>query len=80
MAALILNFGTRERWVVSHMPWLVYPQGILPVPVEEESGPQNWSGCFGEDQNCYEFNPELTTRSLVIISTMLFQLQETSKV
>jgi len=34
MAALILNFGTRERWVVSFMPWLVYPQGITPVPVE----------------------------------------------
>jgi len=30
MAALILNFGTRERWVMSCMPWLVYPHGKFP--------------------------------------------------
>jgi len=43
--------STLERWVVSFMPWLLYPQGKSPHYFERRLGrPQSWSGC-GDEKN-----------------------------
>jgi len=49
MAALILNFGTRERWVMSIMPWLVYPQGKFPqYQLNRRVGPRTGLDVLGK--------------------------------
>jgi hypothetical protein len=53
MALLILKLGHKWKQVHSFMPWLLYswenrpqyPLNMMP------DGPQNKSGCFGEEQN-----------------------------
>ena len=53
---LILYHGRWWRWVVSHMPWIPYPQGTKPlVPIQLGS----WavrrakSGCSVEEKNLF---------------------------
>jgi hypothetical protein len=49
----ILDLGTRWGWVVSFMPWPLYPQGKNPwYPLHRRlGGSQSWSGCGGEEKN-----------------------------
>ena len=35
---LLLNLGTRCRWVVNAMPQLLYPRERHPVPIVQEAG------------------------------------------
>jgi hypothetical protein len=50
---LILDLGTRWRWVVSFTPCLLYPQGKSPwYPLGRRlGGPQSRSGHGGEEKN-----------------------------
>jgi hypothetical protein len=49
----ILDLGTRWRWVVSFMPWLLYSQGKCPwYPLDRRlGGPQSHSGHSGREKN-----------------------------
>jgi hypothetical protein len=53
IAPLILDLGTRRRWVVSFTPRLLYPQGNSPrYPLDRRlGGPQSRSGRGGEEKN-----------------------------
>jgi hypothetical protein len=48
-SSIILNLGTRWRWLVSFMPLPLYPWGYNhQYPMDRKSGgPQSWSGCCG---------------------------------
>jgi len=51
-APLILSISTRLRQVANFMPWLLYPWIELQYPLKRRpSGPQSWSGGFGEEKN-----------------------------
>jgi hypothetical protein len=52
IASHILNLGTRWRWVVSFMPWILYPQGKSPQsPLNRRlGGLQSQSGCSGKEK------------------------------
>jgi hypothetical protein len=47
------DLGTRWKWVVSFMPWLLYPQRQSPwYPLDRRlGGPQSWSGYGVEEKN-----------------------------
>jgi len=49
---LILNFGTRSRWVVNFTPWWHYLlEKMSPEPKQEEAGwPHRWCGHFGKEK------------------------------
>jgi hypothetical protein len=51
IAAHILNFGTRWRWVASFTPRPLYSRGKSPwYPLNRRlGGPQSWAGCGGEE-------------------------------
>jgi hypothetical protein len=53
IAPLILDLGSRWRWVVSFMHWPPYPQGKNPWYALDRrlSGPQSRSGRGGEEKN-----------------------------
>jgi hypothetical protein len=53
IAPLILDLGTRWRWVVSFTPRLLYPQGKIPsYPLDRKlGGPQSRAGSGGEKKN-----------------------------
>jgi hypothetical protein len=53
IAPLILDLGTRWRWVASFTPRPLYPQGknAWYSLVRRLSGPQSWSGRGGEEKN-----------------------------
>ena len=47
---LILDFGTRRRWLVNLMPQPHYLWKEPQYPLNSKlGGPQNWSGSFGEE-------------------------------
>jgi hypothetical protein len=50
---LILDLGTRRRWVVSFTPWVLNSWGKSPqYPLDRKLGvPQSQSGCSGEEKN-----------------------------
>jgi hypothetical protein len=56
-SSIILDLGTRWRWVVSFMPRPLYPQGKSPpspYPLDRRlGGPQNQSGCFRVEKNLF---------------------------
>ena len=43
IAPLILNLGTRWRWVVNFTPWMLYPQERNPVSAKMKALPQSLS-------------------------------------
>jgi hypothetical protein len=44
LAPRILDLGTRWRWVVSFMPWPLYPQGKRPrYPLDGRLGPSRYT-------------------------------------
>jgi hypothetical protein len=53
IAPRTIDLGTRWRWVVSFTPRPFYPQGKSPWYVLDRRlcGPQNRSGCSGEEKN-----------------------------
>jgi len=53
MALLILKLGHKWKQVHSFMPWLLYSwENRSQYPLNRmPDGPQNKSGCFGEEQN-----------------------------
>jgi hypothetical protein len=53
IAPLILDLGSRWRWVVSFTTWPLYPQGKRPwYPLDRRlGGPQSRSGRSGEEKN-----------------------------
>ena len=55
IAALVLNFGTKWRWVVSITPQPLYPQGRRPInPFKTTvAGAQFCSGLFGEENSLF---------------------------
>ena len=50
---LILNLGAKWRQVLSFMPWLFYSQrkSLQYLLHWRLSGPQSWSGRFGEEED-----------------------------
>jgi hypothetical protein len=48
IAPLFLNFGARWRWMVSFMPWPLYPQGNCLWLNRRFGGRQSWSGHLEE--------------------------------
>jgi len=46
-----LTLALHGRWVVSFMPWLLYPQVNSPCCLLDRrlDGPQSWSGCSGRE-------------------------------
>jgi hypothetical protein len=66
VAPLILNLGSRWRWVVNFTPWPLYPWEITPVPIELEArwAPWPvWSLRIRESRT-----PDLPAHSLVAVS------------
>jgi hypothetical protein len=71
IAPLILELGTRWRWVVSFTPRPLYPQGKSPwYPLDRGlGGPQSSSGRGGEEKNSHPlpgfepWNPDRPARS-----------------
>jgi hypothetical protein len=64
----IINLSTRWRWVVSFMPWPLYPQGRNPLyPLDRKVGGfQSWFGCSGRGRtflnrlfSCQVWVPEM---------------------
>ena len=53
IAQCIIHLGSRCRWVVNSMPWLLYAIGkSLCYPFSRRMGePRRYSGCFGEEKN-----------------------------
>jgi hypothetical protein len=61
--ALLILDSTRRRWVVSFMPWLLYPPGEEPLyPLDRSlGGPHSQSGHSGEEKNpqsCCDLNSD----------------------
>jgi hypothetical protein len=60
-SSIILDLGSRWRWMVSFVPWPRYPQGKGPwYPLDRRLGwPQSWPGHCGEENiscPCQEWN------------------------
>jgi hypothetical protein len=49
--SIFLDLGSRWRWMVSLTPLLYYPQGkSQQYPLDRLGGPQDLSGCCGEEK------------------------------
>jgi hypothetical protein len=77
-SSIILNLGTRWRWVVSLTPLPLYPRGWGPRYSLDRrlDEPQSWSGLYGEEKNILPLlisNPGCPDHNLVFISTELFR-------
>jgi hypothetical protein len=66
IAPHILNLGTRWRWVVSFMPWPLYPQGNYLGLNRRLVGPQRWSWTLWRKENCLFLTRNQTTISLFL--------------
>ena len=76
IAPLILNLGTRCRWVVNFTPRPLYSREITPVPIEQEAGratEPDWTFCKREKSLAATRIriPDHPSRSLVVIPTTL---------
>jgi hypothetical protein len=77
IAPLIVNLGTKWRWVVSLMLHPLCSRGKSPLyPMGGElGGPQNRSGRDGKEKNshhchCREMNAGLSAHSVILVSSL----------
>jgi hypothetical protein len=77
IAPCILNLSTGWRWVVSFMPWLLYPleKKSPQYPLDTRlGGTQSWPAQGGKEKNsypCQKLNPSHPACSRVMILTEL---------
>jgi hypothetical protein len=75
---ILLDLGTRWRWVVSFTPQLLYPRGKRPRYALDRrlGGPESWSGRYGERKTfpLFGFEPWLSSLKPSAVPTELSQL------
>jgi len=65
------NIGARRRWVVSTIPWLLYPGKDPVATIQETGGPQDKSGQAWKIFLPSGFDPLIVPATPVVILNML---------